>query len=81
MMPAYSASDDTLACKIVTFFPSNTKLGMPSHHAQILLYDARYGKLKAVSISLGSCWIQKLNLKSWTVDVTSPSTSKLTSKL
>jgi len=47
VMPAYSASDDTLACKIVTFFPSNTKLGMPSHHAQILLYDARYGKLKA----------------------------------
>lgn len=51
-MPAYSATDEALACKLVSFFPGNVKHGKPTHLANILLYDPKYGELKAVNVMI-----------------------------
>ncbi|HEV2213116.1 MAG TPA: ornithine cyclodeaminase family protein [Gammaproteobacteria bacterium] len=43
-MPAYLSSSKTLACKLVSVFPLNWKLDIPSHQAVILLFDAETGR-------------------------------------
>jgi len=49
VMPAYSADDNILACKIVSFYPGNAKYKKATHMANIMVYDPKYGELKAVS--------------------------------
>ncbi|KAJ7305849.1 hypothetical protein JRQ81_010215 [Phrynocephalus forsythii] len=48
VMPAYSANDDALATKVVTFYENPTDLTVPSHQATVLLFDPSNGTLKAV---------------------------------
>ncbi|XP_063286443.1 ketimine reductase mu-crystallin [Pelobates fuscus] len=47
VMPAYSAADDALTTKVVTFYENKTS-GPPSHQATVLLFDPTNGILKAV---------------------------------
>lgn len=42
-MPAYLSSSKTLACKLVSVFPPNWKLDLPTHQAVVLLFDADTG--------------------------------------
>lgn len=53
VMPAYSAVDDALTTKLVTFYEghSNTST-VPSHQASVLLFEPSNGSLLAVSKSL-----------------------------
>ncbi|XP_029432469.1 ketimine reductase mu-crystallin [Rhinatrema bivittatum] len=47
VMPAYSATDDALATKVVTFYEKKTP-AFPSHYSTVLLFDPRNGILTAV---------------------------------
>ena len=49
-MPGYSKNEHTLACKLVTSFPQNKSIGIPTVLANILLFDPITGKVKAVCI-------------------------------
>jgi ornithine cyclodeaminase len=42
-MPAFLGSTQTLATKLVSVFPENAALGLPSHQAVILVFDANTG--------------------------------------
>ena len=42
-MSVYAPSSATLATKLVTVFPRNTGMGLPSHHAVIALFDQETG--------------------------------------
>ena len=42
-MPAYVPSSGTLATKLVTVFPRNAGIGLPSHHAVIAVFDEGTG--------------------------------------
>jgi len=46
VMPGYSATDDALATKLVSFYPENTSL--PTHQAWVMLFDPSCGSLLAV---------------------------------
>uniref|UniRef100_A0ABM5EZI9 Ketimine reductase mu-crystallin n=1 Tax=Pogona vitticeps TaxID=103695 RepID=A0ABM5EZI9_9SAUR len=48
VMPAYSANDDALTTKLVTFYEHPTDPAVPSHQATILLFDPSNGALQAV---------------------------------
>jgi len=49
LMPAYVADgSDSLGAKLVTFFLSNAKRGIPTHFATIVLLDPETGKLQAI---------------------------------
>lgn len=48
-MPAYVASRQALACKLVSFYPNNAAINMNTHNATILLFDESTGTLKSVS--------------------------------
>ncbi|KFQ29963.1 Ketimine reductase mu-crystallin, partial [Mesitornis unicolor] len=48
VMPAYSAADDALATKLVTFYEHKKDPSVPSHQATILLFNPTNGHLKAV---------------------------------
>lgn len=48
-MPAYSAADDALTTKLVTFYEHLKDSSVPSHQATVLLFDPSNGTLKAVS--------------------------------
>ncbi|XP_027526734.1 ketimine reductase mu-crystallin [Neopelma chrysocephalum] len=48
VMPAYSAADDALTTKLVTFYEHLKDSSAPSHQATVLLFDPRNGSLKAV---------------------------------
>lgn len=48
-MPAYSAADDALTTKLVTFYEHKKDSSVPSHQATVLLFDPTNGSLKAVS--------------------------------
>nr|XP_033818947.1 ketimine reductase mu-crystallin [Geotrypetes seraphini] len=54
VMPAYSATDDALATKVVTFYENkraadeNEISAFPSHHSTVLLFEPRNGSLKAI---------------------------------
>ena len=47
-MPAYLPSTHTLSCKLVTVFPGNAKLGLHTHQAVVMLFDADTGTPKAM---------------------------------
>jgi ornithine cyclodeaminase len=47
-MPVYLPSRRTLSTKLVSVFPENERLGVPSHQAVILVFDARTGSLRAM---------------------------------
>ena len=47
-MSAYVPSSATLATKLVTVFPRNTGIGLPSHHAVIAVFDEGTGAPVAV---------------------------------
>uniref|UniRef100_A0A8C3I2A2 Ketimine reductase mu-crystallin n=1 Tax=Chrysemys picta bellii TaxID=8478 RepID=A0A8C3I2A2_CHRPI len=47
VMPAYSAKDDALTTKLVTFYEHKKDSSVPSHQAIVLLFDPRNGSLKA----------------------------------
>lgn len=49
-MPAYSAADDALTTKLVTFYEHLKDSSVPSHQATVLLFDPSNGTLKAVSL-------------------------------
>ncbi|NWJ00113.1 CRYM reductase, partial [Crypturellus undulatus] len=48
VMPAYSAADDALTTKLVTFYEHQQDPSVPSHQATVLLFDPRNGALKAI---------------------------------
>uniref|UniRef100_A0A8D0L3G9 Ketimine reductase mu-crystallin n=1 Tax=Sphenodon punctatus TaxID=8508 RepID=A0A8D0L3G9_SPHPU len=48
VMPAYSAVDDALTTKLVTFYENMKDTSVPSHQATVFLFDPRNGTLKAV---------------------------------
>uniref|UniRef100_A0A8C5R092 Ketimine reductase mu-crystallin n=1 Tax=Leptobrachium leishanense TaxID=445787 RepID=A0A8C5R092_9ANUR len=48
VMPAYSAVDDALTTKVVTFYENKLSSEIPSHQATVLLFDPATGVLKAV---------------------------------
>ncbi|KYO30619.1 ketimine reductase mu-crystallin [Alligator mississippiensis] len=48
VMPAYSAEDDALTTKLVTFYEHQEDSSVPSHQATVLLFDPRNGSLRAV---------------------------------
>ena len=51
MMPCYSKADNNLiACKLVSVYPQNTKLGISSHIVYIFMFDGSSGELKAVMV-------------------------------
>ncbi|KAM4025957.1 ketimine reductase mu-crystallin isoform 2-T2 [Anomaloglossus baeobatrachus] len=50
VMPAYSAEDDALTTKLVTFYETKTSSDIPSHQATVLLFEPSNGTLKAVRI-------------------------------
>lgn len=43
VMPAYLPASRTLACKLVSVFPGNADLGLPTHQAVVMLFDADTG--------------------------------------
>jgi alanine dehydrogenase len=43
-MPAYLASSDALAAKIVSVFPGNLEKGLPTIHAVVIVVDAETGR-------------------------------------
>eukprot|EP00794_Sanderia_malayensis_P009105 gene9105-10078_t len=47
-MPAYSASDNALATKLVTLYSNNDALGLPSHQGIIVSFDAATGTPNAI---------------------------------
>jgi len=47
-MPAFLASTQVLSTKLVSVFPQNAALGLPSHQAVILVFDARTGSPRAL---------------------------------
>ena len=47
-MPAYLPSSNTLSCKLVTVFPGNSRSGLHTHQAVVLLFDADTGAPKAM---------------------------------
>ena len=52
-MPAYSAAEDALTTKLVTFYEGHsTTSTVPSHQATVLLFQPSDGSLLAVSNSL-----------------------------
>lgn len=55
-MPAYSAADDALTTKLVTFYEHKKDSSVPSHQATVLLFDPRNGSLKAVSFMCASAF-------------------------
>ncbi|GAB1292622.1 Ketimine reductase mu-crystallin [Apodemus speciosus] len=48
VMPAYSAAEDALTTKLVTFYEGHTNTAVPSHQASVLLFDPSNGSLLAV---------------------------------
>ena len=48
VMPAYLPSSRTLVCKLVSVFPRNGSLGLPTHQAVVMLFDAESGVPKAM---------------------------------
>ncbi|NXA38576.1 CRYM reductase, partial [Eudromia elegans] len=48
VMPAYSAADDALTTKLVTFYEHQQDPSEPTHQATVLLFDPRSGALKAI---------------------------------
>ncbi|XP_021267487.1 ketimine reductase mu-crystallin [Numida meleagris] len=48
VMPAYSAADDALSTKLVTFYERRDDSSVPSHQATVLLFDPASGSLRAV---------------------------------
>lgn len=48
VMPAYLAASGTLACKLVSVFPRNGSLGLPTHQAVVMLFDSTSGAPKAM---------------------------------
>jgi alanine dehydrogenase len=47
-MPAYLASSDALAAKIVSVFPGNLERGLPTIHAVVIVVDAETGRPMAL---------------------------------
>nr|XP_060642612.1 ketimine reductase mu-crystallin [Anolis sagrei ordinatus] len=48
VMPAYSANEDALTTKLVTFYENSKDPTVPSHQATVLLFDPSNGSLRAV---------------------------------
>ena len=48
VMPAYLPSGNTLCCKLVSVFPGNAALHLPTHQAVVMLFDADNGAPKAM---------------------------------
>lgn len=48
MMPAYVASNQTLAVKVITVFPKNLETPFDSHQGAVLLFDEKDGRLIAL---------------------------------
>jgi thiomorpholine-carboxylate dehydrogenase len=52
-MPVYSAAEDALTTKLVTFYEGHSiTSSVPSHQATVLLFEPNSGSLLAVSPSL-----------------------------
>src|SRR5208283_5333092 len=48
VMPVFLGSTQTLSTKLVSVFPENAALGLPSHPAVILVFDAHTGSPRAM---------------------------------
>lgn len=44
MMPGYAAGPGVMGIKIITVFPANKNLGLPSHQGVVILFDAKNGE-------------------------------------
>jgi ornithine cyclodeaminase/alanine dehydrogenase-like protein (mu-crystallin family) len=47
-MPGYTPSANVLASKLVTLFPRNAEIGLPTHHAVIAVFDPENGRPAAL---------------------------------
>lgn len=47
-MPGFAATSSTLGTKLVTLFPDNSSMGLPSHQAVIITFDAETGSPTAL---------------------------------
>jgi alanine dehydrogenase len=47
-MPGYTPSASVLASKLVTLFPRNADMGIPTHHAVIAVFDPDNGRPAAL---------------------------------
>uniref|UniRef100_A0A8C6GT05 Ketimine reductase mu-crystallin n=1 Tax=Mus spicilegus TaxID=10103 RepID=A0A8C6GT05_MUSSI len=54
VMPAYSAAEDALTTKLVTFYEGHSNTAVPSHQASVLLFDPSNGSLLALLKPPGS---------------------------
>lgn len=45
-MPAHLGTGDYFGAKIITVFPGNHQVGLPSHQGSVLLFDAQHGTLQ-----------------------------------
>jgi len=44
MMPGYAAGPGVMGIKIITVFPANKNIGLPSHQGVVILFDAKNGE-------------------------------------
>jgi len=49
MMPGYAAGPGVMGIKIITVFPANKNLGLPSHQGVVILFDAKNGEPLLIS--------------------------------
>lgn len=45
-MPAHLGAGDYFGAKVITVFPGNHQVGLPSHQGSVLLFDAQHGTLQ-----------------------------------
>lgn len=45
-MPAHLGTGDYFGAKVITVFPGNHQVGLPSHQGSVLLFDAQHGTLQ-----------------------------------
>ncbi len=50
LMPCRSNADNIISVKLVSLYPGNNRMGLPSHIVYVCLFDATTGVLKAVMV-------------------------------
>lgn len=58
VMPAYLGKDRYFGAKVITAFPGNRSLGIPSHLGEVLLFDSKNGSPVALIDANAITWIR-----------------------
>ena len=48
LMPGFLKNDKVVGAKIITVFPKNYQVGLPSHQGVVLVFDSETGQLNAI---------------------------------